>query len=415
MKRTCQYCGRELGFFEKNCPDCGAAYEDCSHCEETDSYQDSRYYRDSSEYGSSYSRPPMHNAPQHQAQRYMNNQYPSGYYNQRSSDETFRKRQKNFTKIACVIVILIVIITIFLSIAVITTKLTGYNKTLNDFFNSFEDNDGEAYLSAQLTSEMLYEMYGYDDEEFEELANLYSSYLTFYSTELSFVYGDDIKISHKITDKEKLDEDFISDYNTVISYITDSTNGLEAEEGYDLELEITIKGDDDKETIDAECQVLKINGKWVITSMEADDYGMFEVYSHIENTYENRLDIVNTCAKEIFKAAEDYASYCLRNGYSIEPGTIIGGETINRGVAIGVSFGDEVKLPQGSVTIEDITNGIDTYISDDKIGVVYCVKFGNTGFPIAVICAEDGGDVFVGAYPNKATDINASLSDAEMD
>lgn len=75
-------------------------------------------------------------------------------------------------------------------------------------------------------------------------------------------YGDGIKVTYKIEDKEKI---FKSDLDDMESQIKDSYDeDVTIKEGYKLDVELTIEGDDDNDTDDAEIKVIKIGSRWYL-------------------------------------------------------------------------------------------------------------------------------------------------------
>ena len=79
-------------------------------------------------------------------------------------------------------------------------------------------------------------------------------------------YGDDIKISVKYKDKNKIDKDDLEDLEEMYEDNYDSK--VKISKGYEVEIKATIKGDDEKETDTTTLSVYKINGDWCIMSFE---------------------------------------------------------------------------------------------------------------------------------------------------
>ena len=423
MKKICQYCGEKLGYFDRDCPNCGAVYEECSHCEETESYNDSRYYRDPSEYGSYDSRP-MHDQPQHRQAGYPNRQFSQPRYQQpqyqqpqfrsySTYDEgTSKKAKKSVVwKFALIIAVISIIMIVFVIVS--TIRELTYKSTLEDYFDSFEDADGKAFVEAQYTDDMLWDFFGYSIDEVDELHDQVTEWLIDAQSMIELNYGDDLDVSFKVIGEHELNEDELFEMNSLADYMNLYLN---IDEGYELELEIKVKGDEDSEVFDAEAQVINVDGAWLIYSLECD-YSIFNVTSVIDAYFDAELSIMNSFAEDVFDAAEMYAQFCKDAGKLIGAGAIIGGEYINEGESIAPSkTGDELKLPSADyATYEDIVEGINTCVPDGMVGMVYCVEFDDYGMPCAVICADDSTDSFVGAYPRGATNAKATLSDARAD
>ena len=75
-------------------------------------------------------------------------------------------------------------------------------------------------------------------------------------------YGDDIKVSYKIKDKEKIDKDDLEDLEDDIKDTYDEK--VKVSKGYELKIEMKIKGDDDKEKDTTKIKVYKIDGDWCL-------------------------------------------------------------------------------------------------------------------------------------------------------
>ncbi len=73
-------------------------------------------------------------------------------------------------------------------------------------------------------------------------------------------YGDDVKVSYKIKDKEKIDKDDLEDLEETLEDVYDSK--IKIRKGYEVEVKLKIKGDDDSDSETATVKVYKINGDW---------------------------------------------------------------------------------------------------------------------------------------------------------
>ena len=84
----------------------------------------------------------------------------------------------------------------------------------------------------------------------------YAEWMTDDIVDYMFDLDSDYKITIKVTDKEKLIDDY---------YVLDSI-AEDAKAGYILEAEATLKQDGEKDTQDITLVVVKVDGKWVIVS-----------------------------------------------------------------------------------------------------------------------------------------------------
>ena len=76
-------------------------------------------------------------------------------------------------------------------------------------------------------------------------------------------YGENLKVTYKVKDKDKLDDDDLEEYSQQMQRRCDDDD-LEVTEGYKVKIEAKIKGDegDDKNSITY--YVGKVDGKWII-------------------------------------------------------------------------------------------------------------------------------------------------------
>ena len=102
----------------------------------------------------------------------------------------------------------------------------------------------------------------------EDRFESYEDYVDDMIEELEEEYGRNVRISYKVKNKDKLSDkklnnlkDYYKGYDMAKKKLT---------KAYELELEITIKGSDDKEVLDAEAIVYKYAGKWYVYSLDID-------------------------------------------------------------------------------------------------------------------------------------------------
>ena len=74
--------------------------------------------------------------------------------------------------------------------------------------------------------------------------------------------GDDVKISYKILDKEKIDKDDLKDIEEELEDDLDCK--VKVSKGYEVTIKTTIKGDDEKKSNSSTINVYKIDGEWVL-------------------------------------------------------------------------------------------------------------------------------------------------------
>lgn len=153
---------------------------------------------------------------------------------------------------AALVIALILIISIISSIAG-----GGYKKPINEFEKALNKCDGERLAECMMTKDMLKEA---EDEDFDELDEMLEMLVEFAEEE----YGDDVKFTIKVDDKEKLDKDDLKDIEE--SYEDMYDEKIDVKKGYEVTAEMTVKGDDGKDSEDIELTVIKVKGEgWLLT------------------------------------------------------------------------------------------------------------------------------------------------------
>lgn len=74
--------------------------------------------------------------------------------------------------------------------------------------------------------------------------------------------GDDVKVSYKIKDKDKIDKDDLKDKKKYLEKKYDAK--IKVQKGYEIEAKLSIEGDDKSISDTVDIEVYKINGKWCI-------------------------------------------------------------------------------------------------------------------------------------------------------
>ncbi|MFA5658886.1 MAG: hypothetical protein WC900_06340, partial [Oscillospiraceae bacterium] len=135
------------------------------------------------------------------------------------------------------------------------TIFDSYNnymcKPIDNMIKGIENQDADIFLSAY-PEFLADQMDSYIDDDTME--DMYDSF--------EDEYGKNIKISYKVTDKDKLDKDDLTDYEEEIDDYYDEK--VDIAEGYEVEVELTIEGDDDNDNDDTDFVVLKIDGDWCV-------------------------------------------------------------------------------------------------------------------------------------------------------
>lgn len=145
----------------------------------------------------------------------------------------------------------------------------SYDKALDTYLKArmmYQCDDADDLMPDEAWDTFEAENY-MDSDDFEEYLEVQREYQV---EELEYEYGSNLKFSYKVT-KEKA----ISDGNLKkIGKALAEDYGIRAsslKKGYDLKLDITIKGSEDSETSDFECAVVQIGDDWYVIGWEAED------------------------------------------------------------------------------------------------------------------------------------------------
>lgn len=154
-----------------------------------------------------------------------------------------------------VVAVILVLIIIFGAIV----PNAGYKGTINKFLNAVEDQNAEKFLE-------LYNSYRFDsvnnaDEWVEDE-------LDEWLEEREYTYGENIKLSFKIEDCDKLTEDRLDDIQDSYDNSQDCDQ-MEITKGYDITGTLTVKGKDmDREIENIDFILIKEDGKWKVWSSD---------------------------------------------------------------------------------------------------------------------------------------------------
>ncbi|MGN1481043.1 zinc ribbon domain-containing protein [Porcipelethomonas sp.] len=156
--------------------------------------------------------------------------------------------------VAAAAVVLLVLIIIFNLIFG-----AGYKKPIDNMMKSIETGKGK-YLYKSMP-EFLVE-YRYDDDKKDEIYDALDESMEYVVEMLEDEYGDDIKVSYKIKDKEKIKKKDLEKLEENIEDTYDEK--VKVSKGYEVKIKIKIKGDDDKDEDTTTINVYKIDGDWCL-------------------------------------------------------------------------------------------------------------------------------------------------------
>lgn len=166
---------------------------------------------------------------------------------------------KNKNKAIAVLIAAVAVILVIIIVLVNLLSGGGYKKPIDNMMKAMETGKGK-YLYKTMP-EFLIE-YEYEDEKKSDIYDELDEIMESITDALEGEYGDDIKISYKIKDKEKIEKDDLEDLEDSIKDEYDEK--VKVSKGYELKIKMKIKGDDDKEEETATINVYKIDGDWCL-------------------------------------------------------------------------------------------------------------------------------------------------------
>lgn len=207
---------------------------------------------------------PSANANMYQAPNAYGTTYPNQNVNNNSISSLFKGKNTGMIIgiAAAGAVVLIAVFAIIISLVAFRTP--AYEKPVKNLFDAMEKGNYNKFINCfpDYMQEAYEDEADYYDEDAEDLMdNLID--------EFEDEYGNNIKISYKITDKDKMDNGDLSDLEDEIDSNYDENVNIKA--GYKLEIDATIEGSDDEDTNSEDITVIKIGSKWYIAE---DLFGM---------------------------------------------------------------------------------------------------------------------------------------------
>ncbi len=169
-------------------------------------------------------------------------------------------KKKNKTVLGVVIAIAIALVLV-VGLVVSNMNKHGFNnyKDLVDaYFEAIEDNKPKL-LKRTMNEEMLEALMDYADLKYIDLEKQLDLYFSYVVSEARSMYDDNLKIVHKISDVETLD-DYDREY--YVEDLIDECGFKESEIGpiKEIDVDLLINGEKDSEYL----TVAKIKGKWYL-------------------------------------------------------------------------------------------------------------------------------------------------------
>lgn len=191
-------------------------------------------------------------------------------FKENANVDTLKGLQKNpnFNKIVGIAAV--GVLALIILIILISTLGAGYKKPIGNFLKAIEEKDPKAYVKT--IPDFEYDYYKKklkDSDKYDKPEDLFEEQLEKSLEELEDDYGKKIKLSYKVVDKEKLDDDDLKDIKKIFKENYDEKS-VDVSKGYEVDVEVKVKGKDDKDEEDVTFTVVKVNGDWVIYEVDGD-------------------------------------------------------------------------------------------------------------------------------------------------
>ena len=138
----------------------------------------------------------------------------------------------------------------------------GYKQPIDDMIDMQMGKASKAQIKRMFPKEMIEEADLDMDDYWDEYKDSKEDMLE----ELEDQFGKNVKISYKITDKEKWDKDDLEEAAELLNEAYDIKES-KVKAAYELEIEMKIKGRDDSDETETTLNVIKIGSKWYIYEM----------------------------------------------------------------------------------------------------------------------------------------------------
>ena len=160
-------------------------------------------------------------------------------------------------------------------VIVLVSSLSGgsYKDAIKNYYAVLFD--GDASKIEKLAPKEYWDEEGYDLEKLKEKWPKYheDDYIEFFED----FYGNNVDMSYEIKDAKKMDRDVLDELAENINEKYEYIDENDVTEGYEVEVEIIIKSDNQNSTNDTTWSTVKINGNWyTVTSSGRFNTEIFE-------------------------------------------------------------------------------------------------------------------------------------------
>lgn len=175
----------------------------------------------------------------------------SAQANSTNGDTTTALNSSKKSNVPIIAAVAVVVVVLLLILKVLFGG--SYKDPIDNMCKAMETGKGK-YLYKCMPKALIEEEY--DDMKKSEIIDELDDSAEMLQEYLEDEYGDDVKISYKVLDKEKVDKDDLEDIEDDYDF--------KVSKGYEVDIKLTIKGDDEKDTEKTSISVYKVKGNWCV-------------------------------------------------------------------------------------------------------------------------------------------------------
>lgn len=148
-----------------------------------------------------------------------------------------------------------VVAAVVLIVVLVSVFAGGYKKAIDNYIDNVYYGEYNAYKACY--PEEVWK--SFDDDETDKTT--YKEKFKTTKEKYKRLYGSDLEVDYKITDKEKMDEDDLDIIRDRLKSSYDIPK-KSVTAAYEVEVKFLIEGDDDREKFEKDITLIKIDGDW---------------------------------------------------------------------------------------------------------------------------------------------------------
>ena len=174
------------------------------------------------------------------------------YGNDNTGVDKKNKKKSNILKLVAIFAVASIVVLF----AVINSWVSGCEKPVKNYYKALNEKDAKTFV--KIFPDKMEEKEG-SEEKIGNWSKLLEARRESHEKE----YGKNIEIDHKIIEKRKYNEKEIEEsIGEVEEYLKDYYDEVNLQEGFDIAVRVTVKGDNSKGSFYTVWKVYKVNNDW---------------------------------------------------------------------------------------------------------------------------------------------------------